>query len=79
MTKNLYIIEEVLSDYNYGIVVMIASNLDECRDLFIEEIICNDTWMNEYDKAIEEKKYKVFPVSDNEESPRIVSCVYGGS
>ena len=80
MNKNLYIVEEVLSDYTSGMVVMIASNLDECRSMFIEELGCSysDFWVNEYDKAIEKKKYKVIPVSDNEET-RIVSYAHGGA
>lgn len=91
--KNLYIINEVLYDYSTGIVIIIATNLDECRSLFTEKFRVMDDhieklplvwWQDftgciaEYDKAIELKKYKVIPVNDNEES-RIVDFLYGGS
>ena len=81
MTKNLYIVQEVLYDYTDGMVVIIASNLDECRSLFIDEFgygACLDTVIKEYDKAIAGNSYKVIPVSVNEES-RVVSYVYGGA
>lgn len=74
MTKNLYIVEEVLWDYTPGMVLIIASNLDECREIYFSEFSNEE----EYDKAIKDKNYKVVPVGDNEES-RIVSYVYGGS
>ena len=77
MTKNLYIVEEVLWDYTPGMVLIIASNLDECRKIYFGE---DSQFSNEeeYDEAIKDKNYKVVPVGDNEES-RIVSYVYGGT
>jgi hypothetical protein len=81
MTKNLYIIQDVLWDYTDGMVVIIASNLDECRSLFIDEFVCgacSDSRIEEYDASIAKNEYKVIPVSVNEES-RVVSYVYGGA
>lgn len=81
MTKNIYIVEDVLYDYTSGMVVIIAENLDECRSLFISEFaygIEDDMIATNYDVAIAQGCYKVVPVGDNEES-RIVSYVHGGA
>lgn len=72
--KNLYIVEEVLWDYTDGLVCIVADDLNECRKLFEEGF--SDFRMKEYDKAIQDKKYKVLQVM-NEEKSRIVSYVCG--
>jgi hypothetical protein len=74
--KNLYIISKVLFDYSGGIVIIIATNLDECRSLFTEKFP-NSECVEEFDGAIEGNYYKVIPVNDNEES-RIVEYLHGG-
>lgn len=71
--KNVYIVSEVLSDYTSGMVVIIASDLNECRSIFESEFY----ELTEYDKAIANGKYQVIPTNSDQES-RIVSYVYGG-
>jgi hypothetical protein len=73
--KNLYIISEVLFDYSGGIVIIIATNLDECRSLFAESFRAS-IYLKEFDEAIEGNYYKVIQVNDNEES-RIVKYLHG--
>ena len=71
--KNVYIINNVLSDYTSGMVVMIAPDLAGCRALFENEF----SDLDEFDKAIEDGQYEVIPADTIQES-RIVSYVYGG-
>jgi hypothetical protein len=74
---NLYIINEVLSDYTFGMVVIAADSLDRCREMFIAEF--GNDWqptIDEYDGAIQRGSYKVLAVQDQEEG--IVSHVFGG-
>ena len=74
---NLYIINEVLSDYTFGMVVIAADSLDRCREMFIAEF--GNDWqptIDEYDGAIKRGSYKVLAVRDQEEG--IVSHVFGG-
>jgi hypothetical protein len=71
--KNVYIISEVLSDYTSGMVVIVASDLAECRSIF-EDQFYN---LEEFDSAISDNKYQVIPTDANQES-RLVSYVYGG-
>lgn len=78
--KNIYLIQGVLYDYTEGMVAIIASDLDECRALFIDELAngsWSDTITKEYDLAIKENHYQVVAVGDDEQS-RVVSYVYGG-
>ena len=70
---NLYIIEQVLSDYTSGMVVIAAASLKRCRELFVEEF---DWYKDEYDCAIEKGHYKVLQAANQPEG--IVSYVYGG-
>lgn len=65
---NLYIIENVLWDYTPGMVCIVAENLEQCRDLYMDKFKRLD-----FDMSI----YKVIRVVD--ETPRIVSYVYGGA
>jgi hypothetical protein len=82
MTNNLYIINEVLSDYTSGMVVIAAPSLDRCREIFIEWSThewsgdYNNYYLNEYDRAIADKEYKVIEGVNHPEG--MVSYVYGG-
>jgi hypothetical protein len=71
---NLYIINDVLYDYTAGMVVIAASSLERCRELFEEEF----GWhMKEYDDAVKNNAYSVYQVVDEEEG--VKDYVYGGS
>ena len=71
---NLYIINEVLSDYTSGMAVIAASSLKRCREIFAEEF----DWVDdEYDSAIENGDYKVFKNVNHAEG--VISYVMGGS
>ena len=72
---NLYIIQEVLSDYTDGMVVIAAESLEKAGSLFANE------WpdarlIGEFDAAIERGAYKTLQVVGQPEG--IVSYVYGG-
>ncbi len=70
---NLYIINEILSDYTPGMAVIAAPSLERCRALFLEEF---ELWIDEYDSAIEDGDYKVIEGVDHSEG--VVSYVVGG-
>ena len=70
---NLYIIQDVLYDYSSGMVVIAASSLERCRELFKEEF-CSS--MKEYDEAIKDNSYSVYQVVGVEEG--VKEYVYGG-
>ena len=70
--NNLYIINEVLSDYTPGMAVIVAPSLERCRELFAEEFDC----LGEYDDAIKDGDYKVLEAINTPEG--IISYVYGG-
>jgi hypothetical protein len=68
---NLYILNEVLSDYTSGMVVIAAPSKERCRELFIEQF-------GEY-HADEFDKYAKFTVIEGVQHPEgIVDYVYGG-
>jgi len=71
---NLYIINEVLSDYTPGMAVIAAPSLERCREVFAEEF--QFTGMGEFDSAIEDGDYTVIRGVDRNEG--VVSYVYGG-
>lgn len=78
--NNLYIINEVLSDYTAGMAVIAAPSLERCRELFAEKFDLS-TWetdqeMREFDSAIEDGDYKVIEGANHPEG--VVSYVYGG-
>jgi hypothetical protein len=79
--NNLYIINEVLFDYTYGMAVISAPSLDRCREIFIEEFIedSDDETFNlpEYDSSIEMGKFTAIERVDHPEG--LISYVYGGS
>ena len=71
--NNLYIINEVLSDYTPGMAVIAAPSIERCRELFSEEF---ELWTDEFDSAIEDGDYKVIEGVDHNEG--VVSYVVGG-
>ena len=80
-TTNLYIIQEVLSDYTFGMAVIAADSLERCRELFKNEFCKDDDWLSdrlmpEYDAAIKSDYYKVLSVVGQDEG--VVSYVHGG-
>jgi len=72
--NNLYIINEVLSDYTSGMAVIAAPSLERCKEIFMEAFEYSD--MGEYDSAIEDGDYKVIEGVDHIEG--VVSYVCGG-
>ena len=75
---NLYIIEDILSDYTFGMAVIAAPSLERCRELFVAEFIAysDARELSEYDNAIENGAYKVLSVVGQPEG--VVSYVHGG-
>jgi len=68
---NLYIINEILSDYTSGMVVIAAESKDHCRELFIKEF--KEYYAEEFDECAK------FTVIENvQHSAGIIDCVYGG-
>ena len=74
---NLYIIHDVLYDCTAGMVVIAASSLERCRELFEEEFGWRRSHMKEYDDAVKNNSYSVYQVVDEEEG--VKDYVYGGS
>ena len=75
---NLYIIQDVLSDYTSGMAVIAAPTLERCRELFeakFKSSFCGDG-MYEYDEAIKAGSYKILQVVGQAEG--VVDYVYGG-
>ena len=72
-TVNLYIIDEVLSDYTSGMVVIAAENIDDAREMYSESF---DDPISEFDRAIAKGSYKVVEGVNHPEG--VVSYVYGG-
>jgi hypothetical protein len=54
--NNLYIINEVLSDYTSGMAVIAAPSVERCREIFAEEFAF---WVAEFDSAIADGDFKV--------------------
>ena len=69
---NLYIINDVLSDYTSGMCVIAAESKEQCREIFTEEF--SAPWhVEEYDKAA------TITVIENVQHPAgLVDYVYGG-
>jgi len=68
----LFIVNQVLSDYTSGMVVIAAETKDQCRELFIKEF--GDYYAKEFDE------YGVFTVIESVglDEAGIVEYVYGG-
>jgi hypothetical protein len=69
----LFIINNVLSDYTSGMVVIAAESKEQCRELFIKEF--SDFHANEFDQ------YATFTVIESVglDTAGVVDYVYGGS
>jgi len=68
---NLYIINEILTDYTSGMVVIASESKEHCRELFIEEFPWHD---KDYDS-----EHTKFTIIENVNHPAgIVDYVYGG-
>ena len=69
----LFIINNVLSDYTSGMVVIAAESKEQCRELFIKEF--SDFHADEFDQ------YATFTVIESVglDVAGIVDYVYGGS
>ena len=72
--NNLYIINEVLSDYTPGMAVISAPSLERCREIF--KVYFEFDLMGEFDVAIKDGEYKVIEGVNQEEG--VISYVYGG-
>jgi hypothetical protein len=68
----LFIINNVLSDYTSGMVVIAAESKEQCRELFIKEFC--EYYANEFDE------YAEFTVIESVglDEAGIVQYVYGG-
>ena len=72
ITMNLYIINEILSDYTCGMVVLAAESKEHARELFTEKFP-GDYHSDEFDR------FARFTVIEGVNHPAgIVDYVYGG-
>jgi hypothetical protein len=86
----LFIIESVLIDYNPGMVVIAAENLEDCRSIFKNQFapdyVENPNYtpekydhffmiMKDYDNAIQNQNYTILDVLNVESG--IISYAYG--
>ena len=70
---NLYIINEILSDYTSGMVVIAAESKEQCRELFIKEF--GKLYAKDYDN-----EHTEFTIIEGVNHPAgIVDYVHGGS
>lgn len=69
---NLYIINEILSDYSSGMVVIAAESKDHARELFIEEF--TEYHVDEFDNWA---KFTV--IEGVNHAAGVVDYVYGGA
>lgn len=68
---NLYILENVLSDYTSGMCVIAAESKEQCRELFMKEF---EWHAKDYDS-----EHTEFTVIEGVNHPAgVVSYVYGG-
>jgi hypothetical protein len=68
---NLYIINEVLSDYTTGMAVIAAESKEQCREFFIKEF--GEYYTEEFDNCAE------FTVIEGvNHAAGVVNYVYGG-
>lgn len=69
---NLYIINEILSDYTSGMCVIAAESKEQCRELFIKEF--GEWYAKDYDS-----EHTEFTVIEGVNHPAgIVDYVHGG-
>ena len=74
-TINLYIINEVLSDYTSGMVVIAAENIDRAREIFVDNAEFDGN-LREFNNATAKGHYKTIEGVNHPEG--VVSYVYGG-
>ena len=74
--NNLYIINEVLSDYTPGMAVIAAPSLERCKEIFAEEFEFTRHVRTELESAIEDGDYKV--VENVNHAEGVISYVFGG-
>lgn len=79
----LFIINNVLSDYTYGMVAIKAESLDQAREFFVERF--NDGYegfefVKEFDFTIKNKDYIVMDLADTDQSEAgFVKVMFGGA
>ena len=79
----LFIINNVLSDYTYGMVAIKAETLGQAREFFVERF--GGGWETreiekEFDDAVKNKDYIVMDLADTDQSPAgFVKVMFGGS
>tara|TARA_B100001564_G_scaffold329919_1_gene314784 strand:+ start:387 stop:608 length:222 start_codon:yes stop_codon:yes gene_type:complete len=71
--NNLYVLNEVLTDYTSGMAVIAAPSLDACREVFADEF---EFWTGEFDSSIENGDFKVIEGVDHPTG--LISYVHGG-
>lgn len=69
---NLYIINNILSDWTSGMIVIAAESKEQCRELFVKEF--SDYYADEFDNYA---KFKIIEGVNHDAG--IVDYVYGGS
>ena len=69
--NNLYILNNVLSDYTDGMAVIAAPNMERCRELFVAEF-------GEYQAADFDAFAKIKVIENVPQAEGVVSYVYGG-
>ena len=75
MNNNLYVINEVLSDYTGGMVVIAAKDWEECRAYFGEQFGYH--CLEEFDRAVENGRYRLFPCATCQSG--VLEYVFGGN
>ena len=71
----LFIITEILIDYNGGMVIVAANNHTECKEVFLKEFADENS---EYETEFENAHFQVIE-SVGIDEPCVVSYIYGGS
>ena len=78
---NLYIINEVLSDYTAGMCVIAAESLPRCEQIFMTEF--TDPRESDFIKECKQKEFNEAPIKVIENVPyekeEVVSYLYGSS
>ena len=80
---NLYIINNVLSDYTYGMVAIKAETLAKARKFYVERFDDGSRegreMKKEFDVAIKNKDYTVMNLADTDQSAvGFVKVLFGG-
>ena len=79
----LFIINNVLSDYSYGMVAIKAESLGQAREFFVERFgdgYEGSEFEKEFDDAIKNKDYQVLELADTDStSVGFVKVMFGGA